>query len=431
MFKQKKLLLLPIFFLSMSIEAKEISLDMLIDLAINNNSNIKISKYKQEIKAASLDIAQAGYYPKVSLTGEVAQYDIDSGLSQVNDTVKGLSLSANQLLYDFGKTSKSIESAEENFSASKEETIANISSTVLEIKRAYYNILKAQQQISLYEEMILIDKLRLEQVQAYHEAGIRTLIDVTDARLQLSNSKLKLLESKYSFKESLANIISIIGVDAKQSYEIKKDSNIIEIASHVDEMNVQLERLKESGLKNRPEIKLYEKQIDAQQYQLQSIRSEYYPSVELDAMYSNKDSDKIASLNTKQISAGVYLKWNVYTGNTTEANIKNNFATLSTLKQELFQQKLEIKKSIDIAYSQVKSSEESIKISFLTVELAAQKLDLAKQRYKAGISDSVELSDATLEYSESKNNLIDNYYNYLDAKAQLEYSIGEVKYLNL
>ena len=65
---------------------------------------------------------------------------------------------------------------------------------------------------------------------------------------------------------------------------------------------------------------MFEKQINAQKLKLKSNRAEYYPRVDLDATYSDKDSDKITSLDVRQATAGVYVKWDLYTGDSTEIN---------------------------------------------------------------------------------------------------------------
>ena len=83
---------------------------------------------------------------------------------------------------------------------------------------------------------------------------------------------------------------------------------------------------------------MFEKQINAQKLKLKSNKAEYYPRVDFDATYSDKDSDKIASVDVRQATAGVYLKWDLYTGDSTQANIKSSLASLNSSKQQLIQE---------------------------------------------------------------------------------------------
>lgn len=405
--------------------AKEVSLKELIDIAVENNSNIKISKYAQEKEKASHILSKTDYLPKVSLQGEFARYDIRSnGVKLDDNNVIGYTLSASQLLYDFGKTSNQIKAAKKNIEVSNFQTIKNISSTILNTKQAYYNILNNYQQINLAKESIKIDELHLKQANSYFKAGVRTLIDVTDAKLQLSNSKLKLVQSKYSLKNSETKLISILGTQNTDDLEIKEDVEIKRAIKNLKRNTLNLDELLKSGLENRAEIKVLEKQIEAQQLQLQNTNKEYYPTLSLDASYSDKNSDEIKSIDSRQATAGVYLKWNLFTGNSTQENIKISLVNLNNLKQQLVQQKLQIKEDITNSYLQVKESEESINIGVLNLELSADKLNLANQRYKAGLNDLVEVNDSKLAYTQAKSQLIDTYYSYLNSKADLEYNLG-------
>ena len=428
MFKKKRVISsICAIFLFSNLNAKDILLEELINTAIQNNSNIKISKYKEEIKDANYESSKAGYLPRVSAVGEVAKYDIKgSNSNQVEDNVTGFSLSANQLIYDFGKTSNIIDSAKEDYLASNFETVKNISFTVLKIKEAYYNILSSFQQINLAKESIKIDELHLVQAEKYYKAGVRTLIDVTDAQLKLSNSKLELIQAQYNLKNAQTKLISILGIDETQKIDIKNAQEITSLAKSLEVTNLQLENLLSKGYENRPELKMFEKQINAQKLKLKSNRAEYYPRVDFDATYSDKDSDKITSVDVRQATAGVYLKWDLYTGDSTQSNIKSSLASLNSLKQQLTQEKLQIKEDITNAYFKLKESEESINIALLSVDLSTVKLDLANKRYQAGLNDLVELNESKLQYTQAKSNLINTYYSYLSSKANLDYAIGVI-----
>ena len=428
MFKKKRVISsICAIFLFSNLNAKDVLLEELINTAIQNNSNIKISKYKEEIKDANYENSKAAYLPRVSAVGEVAKYDIKgSNSNQVEDNVTGFSLSANQLIYDFGKTSNIIDSAKEDYLASNFETVKNISFTVLKIKEAYYNILSSFQQINLAKESIKIDELHLVQAEKYYKAGVRTLIDVTDAQLKLSNSKLELIQAQYNLKNAQTKLISILGVDETKKIDIKNAQEITSLAKSLEMTNLQLENLLNKGYENRPELKMFEKQINAQKLKLKSNKAEYYPRVDFDATYSDKDSDKIASVDVRQATAGVYLKWDLYTGDSTQANIKSSLASLNSSKQQLIQEKLQIKEDITNAYFKLKESEESINIALLSVDLSTVKLDLANKRYQAGLNDLVELNESKLQYTQAKSNLINTYYSYLSSKANLDYAIGVI-----
>lgn len=423
---KKVLIFISTVFLFSNLNAKDAVLEELIDIAIQNNSDIKIGKYKENIKDSNYKNSKANYLPRVSSQAELAKYEITNVGNRVDDDVTGISLTVNQLIYDFGKTSNIIDSAKEEYIASNFETAKNISSTVLKTKQVYYDILSNFQRIELAKESIKMDELHLEQAEKYYNAGVRTLIDVTDAKLKLSNSKLELVQAQYSLKNSKTKLISILGVDDTNKIDIKNEKDIILLAKNLKNSDANLDNLLNSGYENRAELKMYEKLINSQNLKIKSVNAEYYPRLDFDAGYSDKNSDEIKNIDTRQVTAGIYLKWDIYTGNSTDANIKSALSNLGILKQQLTQQKLQIKEEVTNAYFDLKQNEENINIALLSVDLSSQKLNLANQRYKAGLNDLVELNESKLQYIESKNKLINSYYNYLLSKANIDYAIGVI-----
>jgi len=403
---------------------KVLSLDDLVQMAFKNNHKIDSSKFKQESKKANIDLSKAGYLPTVSLTGELAAYDIKTTTSNTNDTVNSLSLNASQLLYDFGKTKASVDSTIETYSASLSETDALKNSILLSVKQSYYNILNQHQLISVAKESIKIDSLQLEQAQEYLNAGVRTKIDVTNAQLQLSTSKLDLVKAKYKLKSAKTQLITILGVNINDSLSVKKESDdIVDLVKYIKYTPIELNTLIDSAVESRAETAMYKAMIKSQKSKIKNVKKEYLPDLDFDATYADKNSNN-SSLESEQWTAGVYLKWTLFSGHSTNANIKNNIAVLQDVQSQLKQQELTIMQEVTDAYFSLKENEESIKISSLNLELSIANLDLAKQRYKAGLNDLVEFNDAKLEYTKAKSNLVNTYYNYLISHANLEYASG-------
>jgi outer membrane protein TolC len=416
---------LSLSLLSVCATAGEKSLDELIGIALENSVDIQSAKADIEAKNAGIDYASSGYLPQVSVQGELAGYDVKSDSYQDSDGVVGASANVDQLIYDFGGTTSNIGAAKSAYDASLKQLDSTTNSVVISVKKAYYDILNKNQLINVAREAVKIDELQLEQAREYFKAGVRTRIDVTNAELQVSNSKLDLLKAEFNLESANTALISILGVNLEKNFSVKKDDTDISVlAKSIVPMDKKSDELVELGLANRAEIALYKANIDLSQSQVKSARSEYYPKILLNAAYNDKDTD-LASLNNRQMSAGVYIKWDIFSGFSSEAKVKENLANLTKSKVDLRDIELKITEEVTNAYLEVKKSEDSTKMQLLSVDLATQNLSLAQQRYKAGLSDMVELNDAKLGYTKSKADLVNTYYGYLVAVANLDYVIGK------
>lgn len=413
--------------LTYSLNAAPIALNELIDIALENNTNISLSKLKEENKKYGIDVAVGDYLPSLTATGEFARYDLDNITNDDSGNVDKYTITASQLIYDFGKTIGNISASKEDFEASINETIANTSKTVLDVKTEYYNILKQKRLIDVAQESVKIDDLQLLQASEFFRAGVRTKIDVTNAQLRLSNSELELVKSKYSLKNAKTNFITLLGQERlREDFDVKKEEFGIELlAKNISQSMIDLEKLIKDGLKNRPEINVQKSLINFQRERFNSINGDYYPSIYLKGTYSDTNSDdKISEIEAEDYTAGVYLEWNFFSGMKTISNERQQLANLQSAKENLKLERLKIIEQITASFNNVKESLESIKISILSVKLASQNLELAQERYINGLNDIVELNDAKLEFIRAKSNLVNTYYEYQTNVAQLEYSTG-------
>jgi len=418
-----KFLKLSLVFLlaNITLVAQERNLEELIDIAMKHSVNIQVAKADIEVKNAGVDYAKSGYLPQVSIQGSVAQ--VDNRIDQ--DSVLGANANVDQLLYDFGGTFSNIGAAKSAYDASLKQLDSTTNAVVISVKKAYYDILKKNQLINVANEAVKIDTLQLEQAKEYFKAGVRTRIDVTNAQLKLSNTKLDLLKAQFALESANTSLISILGINLENGFSVKKDDTDISIlAKDIIPMQNSADELVKLGLKNRAEIALYKANIELSQSKVKSARSEYYPRILLNANYNEKESNSF-SLDAREMSAGIYVKWDIFSGFSSEAKVKENLANLVKSKEDLRDIELKITQEIRDAYLEVKKSEDSTKMQLLSVDLATQNLSLAQQRYKAGLSDMIELNDAKLGYTQSKGDLVNTYYSYLLAVANLKYVTGD------
>jgi len=432
--KLNKLLHVAIFSLALSgsfLFANEISissektLNELIEIAIKNNVKIKIKESNIDAKDANILYSKAGYLPQLSLQGDVSANYLSKAIGENSGASVGVNANISQLLYDFEKTSSTIDASQSAYNASLSELKSTVDDTVFSVRKAYYDILNQDQLIIVLKEAVDIDALQLEQAKEYFKAGVRTRIDVTNAQLQLSNSKLELLKATYGLESAYTRLISILGVKLEQSFSIKKgDEDIVKLVEKIIPIDKKKETLVEVGFEQRAEVEVSKANIQLYKAQVKSLRANYLPMISLNAGYDDRYSN-MDSIKGRQFSGGIYIEWDADFGRSKEAKVKEALAFLQSSKESLRDARLKIREEVTNALLEVKKSEDSAKLQLLSVELATQNLSLAKQRYKAGLSDMIELNDAKLGYTKSKSELVNSYYSYLVAIENLNYSTGD------
>ena len=425
----KKILFLHVIF-STLIANEVYTVDELIVKALKNSPDIDISKLDLEASKKRYTQAFGTYLPKVDLQANTTYIDAKETtfLNDAQDTLLSGSLNLYQLLYDFGKTSGYV-------NASKEITHsydANLKEQIIlkkrDVKIAYYDILKYLALIDVDQENIKLNQAQLKRAKRYFEAGIRTKIDISDAKVRLVKAEIALLNTRYDLQSAYAVLDRVVGFATTQKnytvskYDVDFSKDLFALLPTYD---LDLAGAIDYAYKNRPELQRLYFLTQAQKEQQKSSYATYYPTLYLQANYLKTDAqDHPNLLNNEQLQAGVYLNWNLFNGGSDRA--KRAEAAILTQKSITQEQKIKlaIKEEVTKAYIALNKSKEQVRLSENLLRLSKEKFDQVSKQYEYGLSDYIELQEARQGYIDAKTNLAINYYDYFSAFAVLDATLG-------
>lgn len=211
MFSPNFLKFLGLILLVLNLHAQKIyTVDDLIMKSLENSPNLQISKANYEASKSRYDIAFSSYLPSIDLhasAGKIGQNNISSpNQEMIDDTLLLGKLSAKQIIYDFGKTGGNVKSSKFEANALNFQNIQEISNKKRDVKEAYYNVLQSLALINVQKENVKLNDAQLYRSKKYFKAGIRTKIDVSDAKVNLIQAKLDLKRAEYNLELAYANL---------------------------------------------------------------------------------------------------------------------------------------------------------------------------------------------------------------------------------
>ncbi len=432
LYKMKLYKILLYIALFSSANATEIyTVDDLILKALENSPDLKISKANYKASNSRYKQATAAYLPKIDLhasVGKLGMSDIPTNPNKMlTDTLLLGKLSLRQIIYDFGKTSSNSDILRYDSKSFSSEYKQKISDKKRDVKRAYYNVLKAIALINVNRENVKLNKIQLRRSKKYFKAGIRTKIDLSDASIELLKSKLNLKKSQYDLKLAYTELDKIIGFGAIHN-DYKVYSQKLHLATLYKSLKPYKLSLKESiefAYKNRDEIQKQISQVKVAHAKSHLASSNYYPSIYLNADYTKQNVDKrINSVATDQWQASINLDWNIYQGGANSAQVQEKKIQTNVANSNLAYTKLFIKTKITQTYINMQKTKSSLKLSQSILQASSQKFEQSSARYRNGLSDFIELQQSRHGYVDAMTNLVINYYNYYTALALLENAIG-------
>ena len=433
--KNKLLLQMSLLFLlllPLEASTQVYTVDALIRLAIQNSPELKISELHLSASQEEHNIAQAAYYPRLDLQASAAKLGASDILQKnkgmIDDTLLSGTLSLQQLIYDFGKTGANSDFTKYESQSSSFENIQKIADKKRDVKEAYYNVLKAIALISVQRENVKLNKAQLYRSKQYFKAGIRTKIDISDAKVALIKSQIDLKNAQYNLKLAYATLDKVVGFSSlEQEYQVYAQTlDFNTMQESVTDYELTLPEAIRYAYEHKPTIKAYNFKIKGSHALINGTTSEYYPDFSFGAGYTKQKLDKYQLLQPEdQWQLGVNLNWNFYQGGASHSRVQKSKLNAAASDYALQELKLSVKKEVTSEYINVARKKDTLTLSHSLLVVSSQKFDQAAKRYEHGLSDYIELQQARQDYIDAKALLVIDYYNYYIAKAKLDNAIGK------
>jgi len=413
----------------LSAKSQVLTIDKAIEIALKHSPDIKISRldFKGAIERNKF---QEGYYlPRLDLGVSGGRQGVDfKQQEESSGTVLMGQLSASQLIYDFGKTSGRVNASDAQARAYEATMYQAISTKILYIKARYYDALKMKSIINVNHKNIKLQEGQLRRAKRYYDEGIKTIIDVSDAQVRLTQAKLDLSNSKYELQLRLALLEEAMGYTPYKSeyklYHQKLKLNNISLA--LPKINTSLSKLEAFAYGHRYELKSSKYLVKSSKSLVESEKGGYLPTLSLRGDYMAQDVDKnfIVSTPRRQWQASVDMQWSLFSGKQTDASVQE--AKISALKaaSHVNEVHLLIKRQVVEASLGVRRTKDSVTLSQSIAKASEKKYKQAKKRYENDLSDYIELQEAQQSYIKSLGELVSVYYNYYIAIAQLDFAVG-------
>lgn len=410
---------------------QSLGLEELVKIALENNPQLQVAKSKMLGNEGVVTQARSGYLPHVKFDGDVGRQHVAADdLHEVDeDSVIHTGLSVSQLIVDFGNTLGAISASTLQLQAAQADYQQMGSEIVLLVKSHYYKYLEKGLLITVAEEQVDNYRKHLTRAEVYLKHGTRSSIDVSNAKVELSNSKLFLRRRQYDQKVALLELEKIIGVRPNSGeYTVHVEKMKVEdLTQQLPPLPPSLETLLVLAAEQRPDLKSAQKLIASANAEVKSVKGRYWPSVSAIASTHNFETDIVELRDSWQV--GVGLSWDLFSGLNTDGEMAEARASVRRFQEEL--RDIELTANLEVNASYLRADEQRGNY-FLAVEidqLAEEYMRLADERYKNGLGDVIEYNDAQLRLSEARSNLIVTYINYLTALARVEKAIGTVPLL--
>ncbi|NQX52442.1 TolC family protein [Pedobacter panaciterrae] len=409
------------------------TLQEVIDYALNNRPGVKQSQIDEEIGERDIKSALSGWFPQISgnanynnnLKQQVNALTTNGETNYITFGTKhtsALTLQADQQFLNAGliQASKASKYYRQQYKQSTENTKIN---TVVDVSKAYFDILTSGEQLNIINENIARLEKQLKDASAQYEQGLVDKTDFQRAQISLSNSKADKKRTEELLKYKYAYLKEIIGYGTDKDFSLNLKSDSMEQGILID-TNAQ------QAYENRVEYRLLQTQKQLQHLNTSYNKWSYLPSISGFINYSyNYLNNDFSNLYDKSFPSSVFglkLSIPIFQGTKRIQEIRKSELQEKRIDLDLLNTKNQINTQYEQAMATYKANLNDWKTARSNVDISRQVYNTIKLQYDEGIKTYLDLMTSETDLRTAQLNYLNSLYSLLSSKLDVQQALGTI-----
>lgn len=400
-------------------DAQRYTLGKCLEIGLENNYALRITRNKEQIAHNNATVANAGYLPTLDLS---AGYD--ASLSGNNATMRSTGekvetrnsldqvaragINLNWTVFDGFNITTNYKQLKELERMGETNTRIELEDFIANLAAEYYNFIQQRRRLANYHNAVQLSKERLRIVEERYNIGNFSRLDYQQAKVDFNADSAQYMKQQEIVITSRIALNEMMAID--QVYTpIETEERDIAINATLDFVE-----LWNGMLKNNANLLLADHNITLTKYDYKKVLSRNYPYVKLNAGY-DYSFNRYGSNNYIQRgewggNAGLTLGFNIFDGNR-RRQIKN--AKIEITNIELMRQQLELSLKADIGnlWQAYQNNLQLLNLERVNVITARENHEIAKERYMLGDLSGIEMREAQQSLLDAEERLLSVEYN--------------------
>jgi outer membrane protein len=412
-------------------EAADLTLEKAVRLALKQNPGAQIAvlqaaqavQDKNIVRAALLPQADLQVFDSVRRINLEAQFGgtlpfpgIPGHIGPVNVFHAGPTFAAP--VFDLTLWNR-YRAARENANAGKATSLSTREQVILLVVSQYIGTLRAMATLDAAKSRVELAQALYDQAADLQKEGVGTGIDTLRANVELQNEKQGLLVAETDRDASLYGLSRLLNLDPRQ--EIRLADSLSFFDTPQPDVNASIEE----ALASRQEWKALERQSRAAEYDKKASENLRLPSLHVEGDWAYEGTRLNNGIPVYNYQATLDLP--LFTGGRTQAEIVKSDLQLKVLDEQKADLRNQIALDVKTALLNLKSARNQVEVADLGVQLSKEEVDQARDRFKAGVANNIEVVQAQDALARANDNQIAALYRFNQARADYAKSTGQME----
>ena len=388
-------LLFLVPFLGFSQETLDVlTIDQAIEIALENNFSIQIARNTADQVNASW--GSAGMLPSLGVSGN---YSISEAPGDARAIARSrATVELNWTVFDgfrmFAAHSR-FRSMDEINSVSFRATVEN---TIREVINQYYLIVSAEQQLQSIRQSLMVSQTRFDFVQARHEVGSASRLDVLNARVDFNTDSSAYRRSLEQMLSAKTNLNRLLARSVDIHFQVTEGIPFTG--------NLNFSEIHAMALQQNADLNISRLQTMISDASRREINALHMPTISLNAGYD--------IFNYNQLDRGLFygatVRMNLFNGLETQRRQRN--ARLAFENAQLAEQAalLNLKAQLRLHFINYETNRDLVYLEAENIEIAHQNMEISLERYQLGNLTALELREAQRNYLNAINRHINSLF---------------------
>jgi outer membrane protein TolC/ABC-type transporter Mla MlaB component len=412
-------------------EPLRLTLDKAVSLALKQNTTAQIAILQAAEAVQDKNIARAALLPQADLqaSDSVRRINLEEELGSAIP-FPGIPGHVGPLnIFNAGPTFGApvfdltlwnrYRSARDSANASKATSLSTREQVILLVVSQYIGTLRAMANVEASQSRVDLAQALYDQAADLQKEGVGTGIDTLRANVELQNEKQALLVAETDRDSSLFGLSRLLNLDPRR--EIALNDSLSFFDTPQPDVNASLNE----ALAVRQEWKGLDSQVKAAEHDKKASQDLRLPTLRVDGNWAYEGTRLNNGIPVYNYQASFDLP--LFTGGRTHAEIVKSDLQLKVLDEQKADLRNQISLDVKTALLNLKSARNQVAVSTLGVQLAKEEVDQARDRFKAGVANNIEVIQAQDSLARANDNEIAALYRFNQARADYARSIGQME----
>jgi outer membrane protein TolC len=306
--------------------------------------------------------------------------------------------------------------AKHNFQSTKLSAQDARDMVTLTVGNAYLLVIADKARIDSAQAQLNTSKVSLDQAVQNHRAGTAPLLDELRARVDYQTQEQNLITTQNQYEKDKIALARVIGLPLEQKFELT------DTAPYAALDEIDPETAVKQALANRNDLKAMQEQLRAAEKARSAATAERYPTISFAGDYGDIGPTLGHSHGTGNATGTLSVP--VLQEGKLRGDARQAQAQLESKRAQLSDLQGQISADVRDSILDIKAAQKQVEVARSNVQLANEALSEAQQRYVAGVSDNLAVSQAQQAVAQADDQYVSSLYQHNIAKLSLARALG-------